>query len=81
MLPVEPEEIDITSIQIEQKDEIQQRLADLFLVMFSLVLIFLGLRIVQQYEKGVVFRFGKIVSVRGPGLNLIIPFTLSSGVL
>jgi len=46
----------------------------LFLVMFSLVLIFLGLRIVQQYEKGVVFRFGKIVSVREPGLNLIIPF-------
>ena len=42
--------------------------------MFSLVLIFLGLRIVQQYEKGVVFRFGKIVSVREPGLNLIIPF-------
>ena len=46
----------------------------LFLIMFSLVLIFLGLRIVQQYEKGVVFRFGKIVSVREPGLNLIIPF-------
>jgi regulator of protease activity HflC (stomatin/prohibitin superfamily) len=39
-----------------------------------IVLIFLGLRIVQQYEKGVVFRFGKIVSVREPGLNLIIPF-------
>jgi regulator of protease activity HflC (stomatin/prohibitin superfamily) len=46
----------------------------LFLIMFSVVLIFLGLRIVQQYEKGVVFRFGKIVSVREPGLNLIIPF-------
>ncbi len=46
----------------------------LFLAMFAVVLIFLGLRIVQQYEKGVVFRFGKIVSVRDPGLNLIIPF-------
>ena len=44
-----------------------------FLVM-AFFLIFLGLRIVQQYEKGVVFRFGKIVSVREPGLNLIIPF-------
>jgi regulator of protease activity HflC (stomatin/prohibitin superfamily) len=39
-----------------------------------IILVFLGLRIVQQYEKGVVFRFGKIVSVREPGLNLIVPF-------
>lgn len=39
-----------------------------------LILISLGLRIVQQYEKGVVFRFGKIISVRDPGLNLIVPF-------
>jgi hypothetical protein len=31
------EEVDITSIQIEQKDEIQQCLADLFLVMFSTI--------------------------------------------
>ncbi len=41
------------------------------------VLIFLvlpGLRVVQQYQKGVVFRFGKIVGVREPGLNVIIPY-------
>lgn len=44
------------------------------LVIAVIILLFLGLRIVQQYEKGVVFRFGKIVSVRDPGLNLIIPF-------
>ena len=30
--------------------------------------------IIQAYQQGVVFRFGKIVSVRKPGLNLIIPF-------
>ena len=40
----------------------------------AIILMFLGFRIVQQYEKGVVFRFGKIVSIRNPGLNLIIPF-------
>lgn len=45
-----------------------------FIAMAALVLVFLGFRIVQQYEKGVVFRFGKIVSIREPGLNLIIPF-------
>ena len=33
-----------------------------------------GLRIVQQYERGVVFRFGKITGeAREPGLRLIIP--------
>ncbi len=44
------------------------------LASITIILIFFGLRIVQQYEKGVVFRFGKIVSVRDPGLNLVIPF-------
>jgi regulator of protease activity HflC (stomatin/prohibitin superfamily) len=39
-----------------------------------LVLIGLGLRVVQQYERGVVFRFGKVSGgVREPGLRLIIP--------
>ncbi|MGN9810140.1 SPFH domain-containing protein [Micromonospora sp. BQ11] len=34
----------------------------------------LGVRIVQQYQRGVVFRFGRVVSpVREPGLRLIIP--------
>lgn len=45
-----------------------------FLISLVVILILSGLRIVQQYQKGVVFRFGKIVSVRNPGLNLIIPF-------
>lgn len=44
------------------------------IVAIVLILIAFGLRVVQQYEKGVVFRFGKIVSLRDPGLNLIIPF-------
>ncbi len=33
-----------------------------------------GLRTVQQYQEGIVFRFGKIVGRRGPGLSLIIPY-------
>lgn len=37
------------------------------------VLVVLGLRVVTQYEKGVVFRFGRIVRQCDPGLNLIIP--------
>ncbi|MDP3065871.1 MAG: slipin family protein [Methanobacteriaceae archaeon] len=39
------------------------------------VLIILGLsvRVVNQYERGVVFRVGKVIGVRDPGLRLIIP--------
>jgi regulator of protease activity HflC (stomatin/prohibitin superfamily) len=33
-----------------------------------------GLRTIQQYEKGVVFRLGKIVGIKEPGLNWVIPF-------
>ena len=36
-------------------------------------IVFGGFRIVQQYETGVVFRFGKITGVKEPGLNWIIP--------
>ena len=27
-----------------------------------------------QWERGVVFRFGKLANTRGPGLNLILPY-------
>jgi len=37
------------------------------------VIIVAGLRVVQQYEKGVVFRFGKIIGMKEPGLSWIIP--------
>ena len=36
--------------------------------------VFLGVRIVPQSEKHVVERFGRLKSVLGPGINLIVPF-------
>ena len=45
-----------------------------YLIVAVVLIIALGLRIVTQYEKGVVFRFGRIVRVKDPGLNVIIPF-------
>ncbi len=33
-----------------------------------------AVKIVRQYERGLVFRFGKIRRVRNPGLNIIIPY-------
>ena len=43
------------------------------LIVLGLILLFAGLKVVQQYEKGVVFRLGRVVSERGPGLTWIIP--------
>lgn len=39
-------------------------------------LIFIGLavRVVQEYERGVIFRLGRVVGAKGPGLFFIIPF-------
>ena len=33
-----------------------------------------AIKIVQEYERGVIFRLGRLVGVKGPGLFLIIPF-------
>ncbi|MFH1651704.1 MAG: slipin family protein [Chloroflexota bacterium] len=44
------------------------------LVVVVLVLIVAAVRIVKQYERGVVLRFGRLMGVRNPGFNVIIPF-------
>ncbi len=44
------------------------------IVLVSLVLMAASFRVVKQYERGVVFRFGRLAGVRQPGLNMIIPF-------
>ncbi len=33
-----------------------------------------GLKILYEYERGVIFRLGRIVGVRGPGFIIVIPF-------
>jgi regulator of protease activity HflC (stomatin/prohibitin superfamily) len=43
------------------------------LVVAILLLIFSGLRIIQEYERGIVFRLGRVVRNIGAGLNCIIP--------
>lgn len=44
------------------------------LAAFIIICILLGVRIVPQSEKFVVERFGRLRSVLGPGINLIVPF-------
>lgn len=47
---------------------------------FALVIIFIGLpllfsalRIIQEYERIVIFRFGRATGVRGPGITFVVP--------
>ncbi|WP_199742710.1 hypothetical protein [Nocardia stercoris] len=42
-------------------------------VVLMIVLAALSIRIVTQYERGVLFRLGRVVAVRSPGLNVIVP--------
>jgi len=44
------------------------------LVLFLLVLASASIKIVQEYERGVIFRLGRLVGAKGPGLFFIIPF-------
>ena len=39
-----------------------------------LILILMAIKIVTEYERGVIFRLGRLVGARGPGLFVIIPF-------
>jgi regulator of protease activity HflC (stomatin/prohibitin superfamily) len=39
-----------------------------------LILIFMSVKIVTEYERGVILRLGRLVGAKGPGLFLIIPF-------
>jgi len=41
---------------------------------WAIPLFFLAIRVVQEYERGVIFRLGRLVGARGPGLFFIIPF-------
>lgn len=51
------------------------RWMSLIIIMGLLGITFLGLaiKIVRQYERGVVLRFGRLIRTRDPGFNLIIP--------
>ena len=45
----------------------------LIILAFVLVIIASAIRILLEYERGVVFRLGRFASVKGPGLKFIIP--------
>jgi len=44
------------------------------IVVVVVILLAMSVKIVTEYERGVIFRLGRLVGARGPGLFIIIPF-------
>src|SRR5213595_2518443 len=44
------------------------------ILVVALIAVFSSLRIAAEYERGVVFRLGRLIALKGPGLFFIIPF-------
>ena len=45
----------------------------MLLVLIAIILVSFAIKIVKQYERGVVLRFGRLVGARSPGFNVILP--------
>jgi regulator of protease activity HflC (stomatin/prohibitin superfamily) len=44
------------------------------IVLAVLIVVLMAVKIVTEYERGVIFRLGRLIGAKGPGLFLIIPF-------
>jgi regulator of protease activity HflC (stomatin/prohibitin superfamily) len=44
-----------------------------FLVIFLFILVAASIKILREYERGVVFRLGRLIGAKGPGIIFIIP--------
>jgi len=44
-----------------------------FLVVVGIIILFASVRVVTEYERGVIFRLGRLVGVKGPGLFFLVP--------
>jgi len=48
--------------------------AIVFDILIVLILVISAVKILREYERGVIFRFGRLKGVKGPGIFIIIPF-------
>lgn len=53
---------------------LQENVVYILLALLFIVLVFKSVRIVSQSEQHVIERFGRLHSVLGPGINMIVPF-------
>jgi regulator of protease activity HflC (stomatin/prohibitin superfamily) len=43
------------------------------LAFFALIVVGMSVRVLREYERGVIFRLGRLIALKGPGLILLIP--------
>jgi len=43
------------------------------IAIFLLIVLFSAIKIANEYERGVVFRLGRLIGVKGPGIFFVIP--------
>lgn len=44
------------------------------IIVIAIIFLLASIRVVREYERGVIFRLGRLVGAKGPGLFFIIPF-------
>jgi len=44
------------------------------LIVLLVIFIFSAIKILNEYERGVIFRLGRVIATKGPGLIILIPF-------
>jgi regulator of protease activity HflC (stomatin/prohibitin superfamily) len=55
-------------------------MAGIAIIAVVVVVVLSGFRVAQQYERALVFRFGRFIDIRGPGLFWIIPLGIERAV-
>ena len=48
--------------------------AVIVLVILAVIFLAASIRVLREYERGVIFRLGRLIALKGPGLILLIPF-------
>ncbi len=46
----------------------------MFLIVAAIIIVAMSVKILPEWDRGVVLRFGRFVGVRGPGLIILVPF-------
>lgn len=44
------------------------------IIAMAVLFLFVAIKILNEYERGVIFRLGRLIGVKGPGLIILIPF-------
>jgi regulator of protease activity HflC (stomatin/prohibitin superfamily) len=45
----------------------------MFLAFLAVIFLFMSVKVLNEYERGVIFRLGRIIGAKGPGLMILIP--------